>query len=29
VVTKDTLPPGGQDPDFSKCTPFTGEVVAK
>ncbi|MCA3130492.1 MAG: sugar ABC transporter substrate-binding protein [Betaproteobacteria bacterium] len=29
VVTKDTLPAAGQDPDFSKCTPFTGEVVAK
>lgn len=29
LVTKDLLPPPGQDPDFSKCTPFSGEVVAK
>lgn len=29
VVTKETLPPPGKDPDFTKCTPFTGEVVSK
>ena len=29
LVTKDILPPAGQDPDFGKCTPFSGEVIAK
>lgn len=29
VVTKDNLPASGQDPDFTKCSPFTGEVVTK
>ena len=26
LVTKDTLPPIGQEVDFRKCTPFSGEV---
>ena len=29
LVTKDILPAAGQDPDFRKCTPFSGEVIAK
>lgn len=29
LVTKDLLPPAGQDPDFRKCTPFSGEVVTR
>ena len=29
MVTKDTLPPIGQEVDFRKCTPFSGEVGAR
>lgn len=29
LITRDTLPPPGQEPDFAKCTPFSGEVGAR